>query len=49
MTRSVLVPDTVFEVLRGYFSQREIVELTVAIGGYNLMSYFLAALAVEPK
>jgi alkylhydroperoxidase family enzyme len=49
MTRDIHVPDAVFETLRGHFSQREIVELTATIGGYNLVSRFLEALAVDPE
>lgn len=49
MTRDIHVPDTVFEALRGHFNQREIVELTATIGGYNLVSRFLEALAVDPE
>jgi alkylhydroperoxidase family enzyme len=49
MTRDIYVPDTVFDALRPHFSQREIVELTATIGGYNLVSRFLEALAVDPE
>jgi len=49
MTRDIHVPDTVFDALRPHFSQREIVELTATIGGYNLVSRFLEALAVDPE
>ena len=49
MTRDIHVPDAVFDPLRDYFSKREIVELTATIGGYNLVSRFLEALAVDPE
>jgi len=49
MTRDIHVPDAVFEALRGHFNRREIVELTATIGGYNLVSRFLEALAVDPE
>lgn len=49
MTREIHVPDTVFDALRGHFNKREIVELTATIGGYNLVSRFLEALAVDPE
>ncbi len=49
MTRHVHGPDTVFEGLPVHFSQSEIVELTAAIGGYNLVLCFLAVLAVDPE
>lgn len=49
MTRDIHVPDAVFDALRDYFNKREIVELTATIGGYNLVSRFLEALAVDPE
>lgn len=49
MTREIHVPDPVFDALRGHFNSREIVELTATIGGYNLVSRFLEALAVDPE
>jgi AhpD family alkylhydroperoxidase len=47
MTRSVQVPDAVFANLRPHFDERQIVELTAVIGGYNLVSRFLEALQVD--
>lgn len=47
MTRNVQVPDAVFDALRGYFNERELVELTATIGAYNLVSRFLEALKVD--
>jgi hypothetical protein len=49
MTREIHVPDVIFGALRGHFNSREIVELTATIGGYNLVSRFLEALAVDPE
>jgi 4-carboxymuconolactone decarboxylase len=46
MTAKVSVPDDVFASLREHFDDREIVELTVTIGAYNLVSRFLVALRV---
>ncbi|MHC1561625.1 carboxymuconolactone decarboxylase family protein [Actinomycetospora sp. C-140] len=46
MTRDVAVPDEVFAGLREHFDDREIVELTVTVGAYNLVSRFLVALQV---
>lgn len=46
MTRDVAVTDAVFAALREHFDDREIVELTVTIGAYNLVSRFLVALQV---
>jgi alkylhydroperoxidase family enzyme len=39
-------PDDVFAELRDHFSDREVVELTVTVGTYNLVSRFLVALEV---
>ena len=47
MTRDIQVPDAVFEPLRQYFSERQIVELTVLVGTYNMHSRVLEALKVE--
>lgn len=47
MTRNVAVEDAVFDELRTVgFSDREIVELTATIAGYNCVSRFLVALDV---
>ena len=47
MTRSIDVPDEVFEAVRAQFSEREVVELTATIGAYNLVSRFLVAMKVD--
>jgi len=49
MTREIHVPEPVFDALRAHFNNREIVELTATVGGYNLVSRFLEALAVDPE
>jgi alkylhydroperoxidase family enzyme len=49
MTREINVPDTVFADLRKFFSQRQIVELTMLIGAYNMLTRFLKALQVDPE
>ncbi len=46
MTRDIRVKDAVFDALRPYFDEREIVELTATIAAYNLVSRFLEALQV---
>lgn len=47
MTRTIKVEDTVFAQLQTVgFSDREIVELTTGIAGYNCVSRFLVALDV---
>jgi len=47
MTRSVQVPDAVFAEVKAHFDERGIVELTVTIAGYNLVSRLLEALQVD--
>ena len=49
MTREIHVRDEVFDGLRAHFDQRELVELTATIAGYNLVSRFLEALAIDPE
>jgi len=48
-TRDVDVPDAVFEALRGHFSERQIVELTVLIGTYNMHTRMCQALKIDPQ
>ena len=47
MTRDVNVPDDVFEALRPHYSDRQIVELTVLIASYNMLTRILQALRVD--
>ena len=47
MTKKIQVSDAVFKRVRRLFDDRELVELTATIGGYNLVSRFLEALQVE--
>ena len=49
MTREVAVPDAVFEALRPHFNERQIVELTVLIGLYNMHTRVFTALGVDPE
>jgi len=49
MTRQIEVPDPLFEELRNHFSERQIVELTMLIGAYNMLTRFLQALKVDPE
>jgi AhpD family alkylhydroperoxidase len=44
MTREIHVPDAIFDAVRKHFDEREMVELTATIGGYNLVSRFLEAM-----
>ena len=47
VTKEIRAPDAVFEPLRRHFSERQIVELTVLIGTYNMHSRVLEALQIE--
>ncbi len=47
MTKQVRVPQPVFEAVRRHFNERELVELTTTIGGYNLVSRFLEAMQID--
>ena len=49
MTREIDVPDTVFAELRKHHSERQVVELTMLIGAYNMLTRFLKALKVDPE
>lgn len=46
MTRDVKVREEIFEKLRLYFGQKEIVEITATVAAYNCVSRFLVALDV---
>ncbi len=48
-TRDVDVPNAVFEALRGHFSERQIVELTVLVGTYNMHTRMCQALEIDPQ
>ncbi len=49
MTRDVHVSDDVFAQVRAHFSERNTVELTTTIAGYNCVSRFLEALRIDPE
>jgi 4-carboxymuconolactone decarboxylase len=49
MTKTIDVPDNVFAELRSHFNERQIVELTMLISAYNMLTRFLAALKVDPE
>jgi alkylhydroperoxidase family enzyme len=50
MTRDAEVSDAVFEALnKAHFSERQIVELTVLIGSYNMNARVLNALRIDPQ
>jgi hypothetical protein len=47
MTREIAVPDAVFSPLNQHFTDRQIVELTVLIGTYNMNARVLRALELD--
>ena len=47
MTKNIRVPDEVFARVRQYFDDRALIELTLTIGGYNLVSRFVEALQID--
>ncbi|MGH7887742.1 MAG: carboxymuconolactone decarboxylase family protein [Candidatus Binatia bacterium] len=49
MTRDINVTDKVFAELRKHFSERQVVELSMLIGAYNMLTRFLQALKVDPE
>jgi len=48
-TRDVDVPEPVFEELRQHFNERQIVELTVLVGTYNMHTRMCQALKIDPQ
>ncbi|KAJ5860983.1 uncharacterized protein N7529_008293 [Penicillium soppii] len=49
MTKTVAVPDRVFERLKACFDEKEVVEITATVAAYNCVSRFLVALDVGEK
>jgi 4-carboxymuconolactone decarboxylase len=47
MTRDIVVPDAVFAAVKRHFDDRQIVELTVLIGSYNMNARVLQALELD--
>jgi 4-carboxymuconolactone decarboxylase len=48
MTMHVSVPDEIFQAVRAHFDDRQVVELTVTVAAYNMVSRVLVALQVQP-
>jgi 4-carboxymuconolactone decarboxylase len=48
VTADVTVPSPVFDAVRTQFSDREVLELTVTVAAYNMVSRVLVALEVQP-
>jgi alkylhydroperoxidase family enzyme len=49
MTRDIAVPDAVFDGLRPHFNERQIVELAVLAGLYNMHTRVFTALGIDPE
>jgi 4-carboxymuconolactone decarboxylase len=49
MTRDIIVSDAVYNELQRHFNERQIVELTVLIGSYNMNTRVLKALEIDPQ
>jgi alkylhydroperoxidase family enzyme len=49
MTRDVMVADGVYDEIKKHFSERQIVELTVLVGSYNMNARVLNALQIDPQ
>ncbi|KAJ5367681.1 hypothetical protein N7541_001622 [Penicillium brevicompactum] len=49
MTKTITVPENVFENLKACFDEREVVEITATVAAYNCVSRFLVALDVGEK
>ncbi|KAG7098859.1 hypothetical protein E1B28_000762 [Marasmius oreades] len=49
ITKAVRVPDDVFNGLRKFLNDQQMVEATATTGGYNLVSRFVVALNVDDK
>jgi 4-carboxymuconolactone decarboxylase len=47
MTRDVTVPDPVFAALKPHFDERQIVELTMLVAAYNMLTRVLTALEAD--
>ena len=46
MTLGCIVPEPLFQKLKGFFSEKEVVEITSTVAAYNCVSRFLVALDV---
>ena len=48
MTMHVTVPEEIFQSVRTHFDDRQVLELTVTVAAYNMVSRVLVALEVRP-
>lgn len=49
MTRNVKVPDDIFAAVRSQFDDKTLLELTVTVAGYNMVSRVLEAMEVHQE
>ena len=49
MTRQVVVPQELYEQVAKHFDARDMLELTVLIGAYNMVSRVLVALSIQAE
>jgi alkylhydroperoxidase family enzyme len=49
MTQDIRVPDAVFAGLKPYFGNRQILDLTILIGTYNMHARVFQALEIDPE
>ncbi len=49
MTTDIKIPDALFDPLRDHFNDREIVEITVLAGTYNMHTRVIQALEIDPE
>jgi len=49
MSKDITVPDAVYAEVARHFNERQIVELTVLIGAYNMNTRVLKALEIDPQ
>jgi alkylhydroperoxidase family enzyme len=49
MTVDIRVPDDVFAEIARFYDERQIVELTVLVGAYNMHTRVLQALNIDPE
>ncbi|PYH43287.1 carboxymuconolactone decarboxylase family protein [Aspergillus saccharolyticus JOP 1030-1] len=49
MTKTVRVPDAVFQEVKDHFDDKQVVEITATVAAYNCVSRFLVALDVGER
>lgn len=49
MTRQIDVSNEVFEAVRAHYNERQVVELTMLVGAYNMLTRVLKALKIDSE